>query len=157
MRSSAIAVLLIAALGSLAACDRCDAPAPGGAPSSAPGPLRASIQGLWSVRPARQAVDKARADLRKAARGDERKLEEMVRAFEESTAGTTVEITGDALITRAHDRQVGAERYEVLREQDRAITLRLGRGREQVITLEPDGSLSTDMDHLGPVSLQRQR
>jgi len=153
--------MMIAILGALAGCDRCDppagAPSPGAASANVRAPLRDHIQGVWAVRPARSAVDKARADLRKAARGDEQKLEEMVRSFEQSTAGTSLEITADALITRAHDRQVGTARYEVLREDARTIVLLLPRAREQALTLEPDGTLSTDLEGLGPVTLERRR
>jgi hypothetical protein len=151
-------VLLLAAMGALACCGR---PDPGAQDLQAPGAhgaLRDSIRGVWSVRPARSAIEKTRADLRKAARGDEQKLDEMVRSFEQSMAGVTLEITGEAMITRTYERHVSSARYEVVREEGRTITLRLaGAGRGQAFTLEPDGSLSADMQGLGAVVLQRRR
>ena len=109
-------LLLAAALSMLAACGarRCGAQGTGtaeeGAPRSDVAP-RDRILGAWSVSPSRAAMTKMKADLTKAARGDEQKLAQMLARYEQSTAGTTLDFTGSAMITRAHER-VHVRQYE---------------------------------------------
>jgi hypothetical protein len=161
MTSRAIALLMLVSMAALASCKSCDGSA-AGQEAGVPGVLRDQLRGVWSVRPAPSAIEKMRGDLRKAARGDERKLEEMVRSFAQSMEGVTLEITDETIITRTYTRQVSTAAYEVVREEGTTITLRVAGGgraqaREHMFAVERDGSLSGEMEGLGAVVLERRR
>jgi hypothetical protein len=100
---------------------------------------------------------KARLNLRKASRGDEQKLEDMLKRYEQSMAGTTLEFTGSAAITRELGREVASETYDVIQESERTLTLRLTRSRQDLsFTFEDNGTVSTELRDLGPVALKRR-
>ena len=159
---------LLAALAALAALapacsDRGCAGAPsvdGGSPGAASPrralPPRDRILGLWSVGPSRAASEKMKADLRKGARGDERRLADLMKQWEASLEGTTLELTPDALITRQHGREIASERYEVIGESEQAVKLRLPRGQERELTFQADDSITTELGDLGAVTLRRR-
>ncbi|MCC6557576.1 MAG: hypothetical protein IT372_31880 [Polyangiaceae bacterium] len=161
MRTRALGLLLVALAAS------CDPRGCGGAPpgDGAPGaaeprpalPPRERIVGVWDVGPSKAAREKMKADLRKAARGDEQRLAEMLREWEASTAGATLELTGEALITRVQGKQVSAERYEVTAEAGQTLTIRLARAkRDQALTFEDDDTVATELGDLGSVTLKRR-
>lgn len=120
-------------------------------------PLQEKILGEWTVRPSRAALEKARADLRKAARGDERKLDEMVKRYEQSTDGTTIEFAGGAMITRTFGREVSSDRYDVILTSGQTLTLRLARTQQETsFTFEDDNTIAADLRDLGSVTLRRR-
>lgn len=99
-------------------------PAPKKEEAPAPKPLKERLVGVWVLDFSGEVKTAAEADAQKKAGKDEKKLAELMKKAEESTAKQKVENTADTIALWEGDKVTSKAKYEIVKEEGNTITVK---------------------------------